>query len=38
MLRQRLDVLETKLQLKPPRRKAKRGQRAPHSAARMSLP
>ena len=37
-LRQRLDQLETKLQVKPPQRKAKRGQRAPHSAARLLLP
>ncbi|MGA3307540.1 MAG: gas vesicle protein GvpJ [Xanthobacteraceae bacterium] len=38
MLRQRLDLLETKFQAKPPRRKAKRGQRAPHSAAPLPLP
>lgn len=32
-LRQRLDQLETKLQVKPPRRNAKRGQRAPYNGA-----
>jgi Gas vesicle protein len=37
-LRQRLDQLETNLQVKPPRRMAKRAQRAPHDAARLPLP
>lgn len=37
-LRQRLDLLESKLSAKAPQRKARRVQRAPHSAARASLP
>jgi hypothetical protein len=37
-LRQRLDLLESKLQVKIPQRKAKRGQRAPHGATRVRLP
>ncbi len=37
-LRQRLDQLETKLQVKPPRRKVKRRQRALHDAARLPVP
>lgn len=34
-LRRRLDQLETKLRVKPPRRKAKHGQRALHDEARL---
>jgi gas vesicle protein GvpA/GvpJ/GvpM family len=37
-LRQRLDQLETKRQVKPPRRKANSVRRAPHSAARLPIP
>lgn len=37
-LRQRLDQLETKLQVKQPRRKVKRRQRASHGTARAPVP
>jgi len=37
-LRQRLDLMESKLRIKAPRRKTRRGQRAPPGAARVPLP